>query len=150
MTYAGNKVFNSNNLVAVTLLLIGIGFLFSKSDNNFAAFILPVTFLITAIEAFYFEVTVDELIIKNYMIPFLNIRYKLNEITQIQFLNPGLRSTAKARVKIIRGDKRSFDFKAASLSIKDWQLFVNELSEKKIPVYIEAYSLKETIGIPED
>jgi hypothetical protein len=61
------------------------------------------------------------------MIPFLNIHYRLNEITQTQFLNPGYRSTAKARVKIIRGDKRSMGFKAALLGIKDWQLFVNHL-----------------------
>jgi hypothetical protein len=83
------------------------------------------------------------------MIPFLNIHYRLNEITQTQFLNPGYRSTAKARVKIIRGDKRSMGFKAAPLGIKDWQLLINHLCEKGIPVEIAADSLKSMIGTPE-
>jgi len=53
-------------------------------------------------------------------------------------------------VKIIRGDKKSVSFQAASLGINDWQLFVNELSKNKIPLEIWSDTLRSTIGIPED
>ena len=152
MIYAGNRVFNANNIIATLFVIAGAVLFILKPSDNLPLFIIAVIVAIitTAGQAFYFEITTDELIIKNYMIPFLNIRYELNEITQVQFLQPNYRSTAKARVKVIRGDKQSLGVNAASLSIKDWQLFVNELSEKKIPVYIESSSLKSTIGIPED
>jgi len=149
MTYAGNRILNGNNSGAIIFLTF-IGLLYySRPDNGFFLFI-PIGFFIAASEAFYFEITTDELIIKNYMIPFLNIQYKLNEITQIRFLDSGYRSTAKARIEIIRGDKQSMGYKAASLGIKDWQLFIDHLTEKKISLRIEADKLKSYIGITED
>jgi hypothetical protein len=150
MIYAGNRVLNFNNLVLVVFISVGAGFFIADPNNNISIIIIPVAFVVTAAEAFYFEITMDELITKNYLIPFLNFRYALNEITLVQLMEPGMRSTADAAVKIIRGDKRSIGVKAASLRIKDWQLFVNELSERKIPVQIDASRLQETIGIPED
>jgi hypothetical protein len=132
----------------VTLCILVIFILNSKSI--FLLIIIPTLFFINAIEAYYFEITEDELIIKNYMLPFLKKRYKLSEITQVQFLEMNYRSPTKAQVKVIQQDKQSMRFKATSLSIPDWKLLVNDLHERKIPVKIEAYSLKETIGIPEE
>jgi len=131
----------------VTLFILVIFILNSKSI--FLLIIIPTLFFINAIEAYYFEITEDELIIKNYMLPFLKKRYKLSKITQVQFLEMNYRSPTKAQVKVIQQDKQSMRFKATSLSIPDWKLLVNDLHEKKIQVVIEVYSLKETIGIPE-
>jgi len=105
---------------------------------------------ITSGQAFYFELTENELIIKNYIIPFLNFRYQQSEITQVQFLNTSGKSSSKARVKIISGDKRSIPVSAASLDTKDWQLFIDDLNARKIPIDIQSESLRNTIGVPED
>ena len=150
MTYTGNRIFNGNNSGAVFLLLLGVGMHYAKAGDGFLFLMIPVALLFTITQAFYFEITVDDLIVKNYMAPFLNIHYRLNEITKIEFLGTDRRSTAKASVKIIRGDKKSISFQAASLDIKDWQLFVNELSKNKIPLEIWSDKLRSTIGIPED
>lgn len=150
MTYAGNRLINANNITPIIFVLIVVFLNHSKPDNLLPYFVVLVGIFFTAAEAFYFEITTNELIVKNYIIPFLNIRYELNEITLVQFLETNRRSTSKARVKIIRGDKRSLPISAASLRIKDWQLFINELSAKKIQVDIQAISLKSAIGIPED
>nr|NYE66677.1 hypothetical protein [Mucilaginibacter sp. E4BP6] len=85
MTYSGDKLFNSNNLFAVIILLLGGVLSFYKSEN-FPFFIpLLMAIFITSGQAFYFELTENELIIKNYIIPFLNFRYQQSEITQVQF-----------------------------------------------------------------
>jgi len=147
MTYSGNKLFNSNNLFAIIILLAGGALSFYKPDN-FPFFIpLVVAFVSTACQAFYFEITMDKLIVKNYIIPLLNIRYNLNEITQIQLLRPGGRSAAQARLKIIHGGKSSFGFPAASLKINDWKLCVDDLCEKKISVEVEPLILQKALGI---
>jgi len=152
MIYAGNRVFNANNIIATLFVIAGAVLFILKPSDNLPLFIIAVIVAIitTAGQAFYFEITTNELIIKNYLIPFFNFKYKLNEITEVQLLNTNSKSTSKARLKVIRGDKRSLGVNAASLSIKDWQLLVNDLSNKKIPVEIESQGLKETIGIPED
>jgi len=130
-------------------MLVCSAFFISNPSYDYLFLVLPFAIFMTALGAFYFKITVDELIIKNYMMPFFNIRYKLNEITQIQFLDA--KATAKARVEIIRGNRQplGIGFTAASLGIKDWQLFINELIAKKIPIKIEANSLKNITGIPE-
>jgi len=85
MTYAGNRIFNGNNGGAVFLLLLGVGMHYAKTGNGFLLLMIPVALLLTITQAFYFEITVDDLIVKNYMVPFLNSHYKLNEITKIEF-----------------------------------------------------------------
>ena len=150
MTYAGNRVLNANNSVAIVLVIIGTVLYFEQAEDNFLFFIIPVALLITGMEAFYFELTENELIIKNYLMPFVNIHYTLSEVTQIQFLNSGPKSTADARVKIIRGDKRSIPYPGASLKTKDWEEFVDELCRKGVAVEIQAIILKSKIGILED
>jgi len=149
MTYAGNRIFNGNNSGGIVITLFGVAMYYYAKTGDTFLFIIPVAILLTVTEAFYFEITIDDLIVKNYLIPFLNIHYRLNEITKIEFLGTNWRSSAKAGVKIIRGNKKSISFQAASLGIKDWQLFVNDLSKNNIPLEIWADSLKSTIGIPE-
>ena len=85
MTYAGNKLFNVNNGIGAGMLLLGIVLSRTNADNGFLFFVIPIAYIITAAEAFYFEIVVDELIVQNYMIPFLKIHYKLNKITKIRF-----------------------------------------------------------------
>lgn len=150
MTYAGNRVLNLNNLILVIFISVGIGFFVAEPGNNFSLIIIPVAFLVTVAEAFYFEITADEFITKNYLIPFLNFRYQLNEITLVRLINAGPRSTASAAVKIIRGDKRSIGVKAASLRIKDWQLLVDDLCKKGIQVQIESNILLQKMDLPDE
>ncbi|MBC7400710.1 MAG: hypothetical protein H7289_12275 [Mucilaginibacter sp.] len=152
MTYSGNKLFNPNNIVlAVLILLYGAGFFSTHgSDIKFFCFvIIPLFFLITTSEAFYFETTPDELIIKNYLIPFLNITYNLSEISEVKLLNTGYRSTSKARLKVIRGNKGSIGFRGASLGIQDWQDLVTDLSIKKVVVTLSDSGPVAEIGLPE-
>lgn len=151
MTYAGNRIFNGNNSSAIMFVLFGLFmYYYANAGDVFLFIIIPIALLVTVAQAFYFEITVDNLMVKNYMVPFLDIHYKLNEITKIEFLGTNWRTSAKAGVKIIRGDKKSISFQAASLGINDWQLLVNDLSKNKIPLEIWSDSLKSTIGIPED
>ncbi len=151
MTYAGNKVINANNIVSMVLILALIVLAIEDTkDRPFFLIMMPVIFLITTAEAFYFEMNDGEFIVKNYLLPLVGIRYGLHEITQIQLLNTNSRSTAKARLKVIRGEKKSMGFSAACLSIKDWQSLINDLRKYKIDVSVESYSLKNYIGIPED
>jgi len=150
MTYAGNRVLNLNNLILAIFISVGVGFFVAEPNNNFSIIIIPVAFLLSVSEAFYFEITMDELITRNYLIPFLNFRYTLHEITLVRLMEPGYRSIADAAVKIIRGDKKSIGVKAASLRIKDWEQLINDLSERQILVQIESYSLVKKINIPEE
>jgi len=155
MTYSGNKIVNANNIISVVLIFIFsvVATINANSQNGdwyLYLIIIFFVFIITSGSAFYFEIIDNELIIKNYLLPFINIEYQLSEITQIQLLETNSKSTAKARLKVIRGDQCSISFNAASLGIKEWQLLVNDLSYKKIPIMIEAISLKDEIGIPEE
>ena len=151
MTYAGNRVFNGNNSSGIVFVLFGVAmYYYANPGDAFLFIVIPVAILLTVTQAFYFETTFDDLIVKNYMIPFFNIHYRLNEITKIEFLGTNWRSSTKASVKIIREDKKSISFQAASLGIPDWQLFVNDLSKNKIPLEIWADKLRGTIGIPEE
>ena len=152
MTYAGNRLLNTNNSSAIFFLGFGVFLFLNGSHHNtyLPYYFFAIGFFLTSAEAFYFEITPDKLIVKNYMIPFFKIGYQLNEITGVRFMGTSYRSNSKACVRIVRGDKQSFRFSAASLRINDWQLFVNELSSKKIPVNLEASTLKSKIGIPED
>ena len=132
------------------IVLAGIAIGIHRSDLSIIFITVAVGFLVTAGEGFYFELTDDGLITRNYMIPFLAFHYKLSKITEVQFLETSSKSIAKARVKIIHGDKRSFPVSASSLSINDWQSFIDDLTAKKIQVDIQAISLKSAIGISED
>jgi len=157
MTYAGNRIINANNIISVVLILIfSVVVIVSPEPEvtselkNWYVYLIIILFVFTisSSSAFYFEITGDELIINNYLLPFVNIEYKLSEITKIQ-IDTSSKSLAKARIKVIRGDQIAIGFNAASLRIQDWQLFVSDLSSKKITVVIESYSLKGKIGIPE-
>lgn len=152
MTYSGNKLYNTNNIVlAILILLFGAGVVGTHgSDIKFFCFvIIPFLFLINTSETFYFETTPDELIIKNYLIPFLNITYNLSEISEVKLLNTGYRSTSKARLKVIRGNKRSIGFRGASLGIQDWQELVTDLSIKKVVITLSDSGPVAEIGLPE-
>jgi len=148
MTYVGNRIFNFNNLLVVFSILLFVAF-FIFDPNYGYLLIIVFAFFITSAMAFFFELTEDELIVKNYIIPFLNIRYKLNEITQIQFLNA--KAPAKAKVKIIQEYKQTLGigYSAASLSVKDWKLFINDLIARKISVKVEPVRLQKAVGIVE-
>ncbi len=152
MTYSGNKIFNSNNLVPLIIILIfgGIAIASDNIDgiNGYWIFIV-IGYLITVKDAFYFEIADNEFIVKNYLLPFMKIHYNLSEITEIQLLSATYRSTADAQLKVIRGEQRSFGFHGASLGIKDWQEMVNDLCSKKIMVVVTANGLEDKIGIPE-
>jgi len=152
MTYAGNKLLNANNAIGAGLVILGIVLSKTNTDSDFGFLflVIPIAFIITTAEAFYFEITLDELIVRNYMIPFLKIRYKLDKVTKIRFRGTGNRSAASARLKVVQENKQSMRFSAASLQMNDWQEMVNEFTKEKIPVSIEAYRLKTYIGIPED
>lgn len=152
MIYSGNKLFNANNAIGAGLVLLGVVLSRTNgdSDSGFLYIVIPIAFIMTAAEAFYFEITLDELIVRNYMIPFLKIHYKLDKITQIRFRGVSSKSTADARLQIVQANKQSMRFSAASLRMDDWQEMVNDFSKEKIPVSIEAYRLKSYIGVPED
>jgi hypothetical protein len=149
MIYAGNRVVNLNNLILAIFVSVAIGFFIKEPDNNFSIIIIPVVLLVTASDAFYFEITTDEFITKNYMVPFLNFRYPLNEITLVRLVDAGSRTTADAAVKIIRGNKKSIGVKAAALRIKDWQLLVNDLCNNGIQVQIESNILLQKMDLPD-
>ncbi|MDB5003740.1 MAG: hypothetical protein JWQ34_1965 [Mucilaginibacter sp.] len=152
MTYSGNRLFNINNAIPAGFLLlfgiIGKVTLHNIIDSGYWIIII-VSFFIAVIDSFYFEITEDDFIVKNYLLPFMKIRYPLNEITEIQLLNSSYRSTAKASLKVIRDDKISFGFKGASLGVQDWQNMVNDLRTKKIKVVVQSIALIDKIGIPE-
>jgi hypothetical protein len=150
LIYSGNRVLNFNNLVFVIFIAAGVGFFMAEPNNNFSIIIIPVAFLLSVSEAFYFEITTDELITRNYLIPFLKFKYALNEITLVRLIDAGSRSTADAAVKITRGDKSSIGVKAASLKIKDWQLLVDDLCNKGIQVQIESNILLQKMDLPEE
>jgi hypothetical protein len=139
MTYSGNKLYNSSNIALLIAIVIFGTFAINEpqlKNRYFYLIMVAFAFLNSILDAYYFEITQDELIVKNYMIPFLNIGYNLSEITDVKLLNTGYRSTTKARVKVIRGDKRSIGFNSSSLKLVDWQEIVNDLIAKKITVTI--------------
>jgi hypothetical protein len=154
MTYSGNKLFNLNNIILVLLVLF-VGFIAINSHplktRHFNLVLFFFVYLANAItQAFYFEITQDELIVKNYILPILSTAYNLSDITEIKILSTTFRSIARARLKIIRHDKVSFGFKGASLRLKDWQGIVNDLGDRKINVTISDSYFLDKIEIPEN
>lgn len=151
MTYSGNKLLNTNNAVLLILLLIfGYGAFTTTNTTDkygFFAIVVTISLLITAIEAFYFEITSDQLIVKNYILFFLNVRYNLKEITSVEILSTNGRSTALARVKIVRGEKHSMGFKSASLAKEDWQAFKNGLKETHVICVMTASRLIDYVDV---
>jgi len=146
MIHRGDRVFNLNNFIAIIYLVIAIGFYLIDPDYLFFLILIPFGFFVISLSAFYFEITINELIVKNYMIPFLKIHYKLTEIKQIKILRKG-KGPAKARVKIIMEDISSLPIPVSSLGKKDWQHFVNDLSELNIPVLFDPEDLRKRLGI---
>ena len=151
MTYSGNKFYNANSIAfAISILLFGVGVVSTHGSGIkfFCFVIIPLLLLVNTSETFYFETTPNELIIKNYLIPFFNIAYNLSDISEVKLLNT-YRSTSKARLKVIRGNKRSIGFRGASLGIQDWQRLVTDLSMKKVVVILSDSGPVAEIGLPE-
>lgn len=149
MIYSGNKLFNYNN--AFLLIMTPFCVLIGASNSIYvgiAFFFLCVLF--TTNEAFYFELTEDKFIVKNYILPFVNIRYNLSDITTIDLEGTNRRAIADAAVKIYRDDKSSWPFRAGSLGTKDWQNLVTDLHKQKVNVTVSAYRLMDKIGVPEN
>jgi hypothetical protein len=149
MVYSGNKLLNINN-DAFLIMLLFCGLIFANNQPYIGAVILLLSLLFTVNEAFYFELTTDEFIVKNYLLPFLNIRYNLNDITGIELASTNYKATADAAVQITRDDKTLMSFRSTCLGLKDWQALVNDLSDRKIPVIVSASRLVNKIGIPEN
>ena len=150
MTYCGNRLLNASNIFGVVLLLIFEWpfFPFKEfTDWTYGGLFVFLVWILTISDTYYFEITESELIVRNYLLPFIEIGYDLNEITEIQ-LKSGFHSNAKAFVRIIRGDEESTGFASASLAIKDWQNMVNDIRNRKIPVTISASQLEGKIDIP--
>jgi uncharacterized membrane protein YkgB len=55
--YAGNRIFNINNLIGAVFVLLGLVLLIEKDADSFPLIIIPVAVLVTSAEAFYFEIT---------------------------------------------------------------------------------------------
>jgi hypothetical protein len=148
MVYSGKRLFNANNGAFLFMILFCLLIIANNEVYIGIAFFF-LCLLFTANEAFYFEITEYELGVKNYMLPFINIRYQLNEITCVELNGTRRRSTADAALKVIRDDKSSMGFKSASLNLKDWQALVNDLGGRKIAVTVSASRLIDKIGLPE-
>ena len=149
MTYSGRKLFNGNNAVFVFMLAFD-ALIFMARGVYWGTPFLVLFFIFTANEAFYFELNTDELIVKNYLLPFINIRYQLSEITSVELNGTNLKSAADAALKVIRDDKSSMGFKGGALNLSDWQGIVDDLSERKIPVAVNSRRLEDRIGIPKN
>jgi len=149
MIYSGNKLFNVNNGAFIFMLAFDV-LIFVARGVYWGAPFFVLFFIFTANEAFYFEITGEELIIKNYILPFINKAYKIIDITNIEIASTNYKATADAALKITRGDKTSMGFRSASLNLSDWQNLVNELYKLKIPTVVSASRLINEIGIPED
>jgi len=151
MVYSGKKLFNGNNAVGVFLaLLFGYITFIEPKTSHIGWLMLFITLLITANEAFYFEMTANEFIVKNYILPFVALRYDISTITSIELNSTNYKSTADAAVKIIRDKRRSMNFRASSLGLNEWQNLVNDLASRKITLYVTASRLVDKIGIPEN
>jgi hypothetical protein len=55
--YAGNRIFNINNLIGAVFVLLGLVLFIEKDADSFPLIIIPVAVLVTSAEAFYFEIT---------------------------------------------------------------------------------------------
>ncbi len=153
MTYSGNKIFNTNNLVLVALALFW-GIIIIKAPHLKAVLIsflsLSPILLNALFDSFYFEITQDELIARNYLLPFIKEAYSLNEITEIRISSTrpyGL--IGRERLRVVRGRYLSPGYKSASLRLKDWQGIVNNLADKRINVVIGESYLLDQIEIPQ-
>lgn len=153
MTYSGNKLVNANNIVLIVTTLFFGAIAFNEphlKDKYFNVILIVSLFLNTTLGAFYFEITFDKLIVKNYMLPFLNIAYKFSDITEVKLLPVrSYRSMAQVKLKIVRDSKWSMGFRAASLKLKDWQGIVDDLGARRINVTVGESMLLDKIGIPQ-
>ena len=147
MVYSGNKLINFNNITGIVLFALVV--LFMAKDNeplNETIWVgIPVllfVLLLFILNAFYFEVTDEEVIIFNYVLPFIRIKYKLNEITEIRAQDSNNRgTTAMAFLRILRGNKKSMVFKAGSIGKNDWKDMINDLCSKQMNVVVSATAL---------
>lgn len=147
MIYSGNKLFNTHNGVSLILLFF-LSVLISGGAIITVAFILVWIYFLAS-GSYYFELKDDQLIVRNYIIPFIKTRYNLADIIKIELTGTSNRDTSMATVKIY-DNKGSAGFAAASLKLSDWQNLVTDLTHKKIAVTVTAIKLVNKIGMPEN
>ncbi len=143
MIYSGNKLLNWNSIFM--LVIVPIIFFVSPAPKNrevlFYGIMIPLMYLLFVSQAFYFILTQDTLIIKNYGFPFLKIQYLIADIQKIGVYN-SRRSFSKAILQIKTNKSKSFGYQGASLKIKDWQSLIKDFEQKNIEVTVDVYYLK--------
>ena len=143
MTFSGNKLVNMNTIFAVVCLPL---LLIILPINENTWLIVPALVLFVYFfffwEAYYFSIEENTLIIKNIAWPFLKRRYNISEIKSISILEKGFRSFSKAKLRIFFNTEKPMTYRAASLRVEDWRLFIKEIQKLNIKIEVEPYLLK--------
>ena len=145
MTYSGNKLVNINTFFAIVCLpLLLIVLPINENTWLIIPAVVSLVYFLYFREAFYFAIEGNVLVVRNIAWPFLNRQYNLSEIENIAILDKGIRTFSKAKLRINLKGETSKTYKAASLRIEDWRLFIRGLQRLNIKIDVEPYQLKSS------
>lgn len=129
LKFAGNPYTSMKGIFFYTLIiplivLLLIGRVQNTSGYIFISLFIAFLYWLFGHQLHYFELTSQELIIKNHVMPWVRRRYPLSEIILINCESPDKRSDA---IRIITPHRQSQAYCAGSLRDKHWAKLLNNL-----------------------
>lgn len=115
----------SGGFIAAALVTREAGLIFT------ACIMVTVMFIHAAIQSYYFEITGQDFVVRNQLLPWIDKKYALDDILVIEFEKPQKRSNA---VVIYLHDFRRKEYSAGSLRSKRWTAMKDALEKAGIPV----------------
>lgn len=132
--FAGNFHSSFN---AVLFYVMGAGFIalaliFKEAALVFTgAIMVPVMFFHAVIQSYHFEITGQDFMIRNHLLPWVNKKYALTNILIVEFERPHKRSNAAV---LFTSDFRRKEYSAGSLRSKHWIALKEALQKAGIRV----------------
>lgn len=132
--FAGNfhSSFNAVLFYVMSAGFIALAVIFKEAALIFTGSIMvPVLFFHAAIQSYHFEITGQDLVIRNHVLPWVNKKYTLNDLLLVEFEKPHKRSNAAI---LFTKDFRRKEYSAGSLRSKHWAAMKDALQKAGIPV----------------
>jgi hypothetical protein len=141
MTYSGNRVLNANNL-ALVLFLVGAVTIVCTIDMDTKSVILLLLFVLLIFwvisrEAFYFELIDNELIIKNYLLPFSDTCYQLSNLKEIGIIELADKKIWNAALRITDLNDEVKCFTCSCLTKNIWKMFIKDIKDRHNNVVVD-------------
>ena len=138
--YSGNHFLSFNGILIYGWIAVSIYMVSIWSDSGVIlivlAFMLGVIYGSLGLQLYYFYIGEKYLEVKNHVWPWINDKYRIDDIKQIIFEIPYKRSTS---LRIITKDYKSKLYSAGSLRDNTWKTLLHDIKKLNIDAKNEAF-----------